>query len=172
MSAQTTVSIRLEPMGEEDYQRSLERGIPFYASQLVERGLCRRDRALEVSRSDFEVLLPQGLRTPHHHLCNVIDGATGEPVGEAWYTSRDRGGKVEFWIDWIWIEPSYRRRGFATATLRRLEEEAREAGADRTGLSVWMDNPGAVALYTKLGYGPASVRMMKHLDRAGEDQPR
>jgi ribosomal protein S18 acetylase RimI-like enzyme len=166
------VRIRFEPMEEEDYQRSLERGIPFYANQLVERGLCQKDRALEVSQSDFEQLLPQGLRTPHRHLCNVVDDMTGDHVGEAWYTARDRGGTVEFWIDWIWIEPTYRRRGFATAALRHLEDEARKVGADRTGLSVWLDNPSAVALYAKLGYVISNVRMTKFLVHAVDGGPR
>jgi len=163
MSARPSVTVRLEPMGEEDYQRSLERGIPYYANQLAERGLCLKERALEVSISDFKELLPQGLKTPNRHLLNVVDQVTGDHVGEAWYTLRDRGGKVEFWIDWIWVEPPYRRRGVASAVLHLLEDEARRVGADRTGLSVWTDNPEAVALYSKLGYATHMMRMSKLL---------
>ena len=85
---------------------------------------------------------------------------------------KERGGKVHFWIDWIWIERQYRRQGFATATLRILEQEARKLGADRTGLTVRTDNPGAVALYSKLGYANERMQMTKLLDQDPHQQLR
>jgi len=51
--------------------------------------------------------------------------------------------------------------------LRLLENEALGLGADRTGLSVWTDNPEAIALYTKLGYAMVHMRMTKLIDRTG-----
>ena len=155
--------VRLEPMSEEDFQKSLARDIPRYAEELVRRGLATEDHALEASRTDFTQFLPNGRETPHHHLSNAVDDAVGARVGEAWYTVQERGGKTQFWIDWVWIEPKHRRQGYATQTLRSLEEEARRAGADRTGLSVWTDNPGAMALYSKLGYTTVHMRMSKSL---------
>ena len=50
-----------------------------------------------------------------------------------------------------------------SAAERLLEEEARRRGADRTMLVVWADNPGARALYDRLGYVPANTMMIKPL---------
>ncbi len=110
--------------------------------------------------------MPNGRETPHHNLSNAVDDAIGARVGEAWYTVQERAGKTQFWIDWVWIEPKHRRQGYATQILRRMEEEARRAGADRIGLSVWTDNPGAMALYSKLGYTTVHMRMSKPLSLA------
>lgn len=82
-------------------------------------------------------------------------------MGGTWHTARERSGRVRFWI-----EPQHRRSGFATAVLRALEEEAREWGTDRSGPSVWTDNPEALALYSKLGYVTASMRVIRSLDGA------
>ncbi len=164
--------VRLEPMSEEDYAKSVKRSISRYAAELVQRGLSTKEGSLEVSRQDFERFLPQGLKTPGHHLCNLLEITRNVRVGETWYTVQGRGGKPHFWIDWIWIDAKHRRHGYASQTLRLLEERARQLGADRTGLSVWMDNPGAVALYSKLGYVATNMRMTKLLDRAVEGGPR
>ena len=160
--------VRLEPMSEEDLSESVKRSVSRYAAELVKRGISSEEGSLEFSRHDFDQFLPQGLKTPNHHLFNVIDASSNARVGETWYTVQERGGKIQFWIDWIWIEPPHRRHGFATAALRHLEDEARKLGADRTGLSVWMDNPGAVALYTNLGYVTSMMRMSKRLDHAND----
>jgi ribosomal protein S18 acetylase RimI-like enzyme len=159
--------IRLEPMDETDFREFVQRTIPRYAARKVERGLWKEEGALETSRADYARLLPQGRETPDHHFCNLRDAASGTRVGEVWYTAPVRGGKVQFWIEWIWVEPEHRRRGYATQALDRLEEEARRLGAERTGLNVWMDNPGAVALYSKLGYTTANMAMTKSLNRTG-----
>lgn len=155
--------VRLEPMSNDDFRRSIERSIPRYADELVTRGRASPASALARSRSDFAELLPQGLATPGYQFRHVVDEPTGERVGETWYTVRSRGPVVDFWVDWIWIEPPHRRRGLATATLRRLEEEAVRLGAVEVGLNVFADNPGAMRLYEKLGYAPMSFHLLKRL---------
>lgn len=165
MSERAPVKIRLQPMSEADFEESVGWAIPRRAAELVRRNLATEPTSLATSRAEFSELLPEGWRTPGHHFCVVIEEVSGGRVGETWYDLRENGGKVHFWIDWIWIVPEYRRRGFATSVLRRLEEEARKSGADRVGLSVWADNTGAVALYSKLGFLPTMQRMVKALER-------
>lgn len=158
--------IRLRPFNEADFQDFLRRAIPRYAARKVERGLWAEEQALESSTSDYARFLAQGKETPRHHFCCLVEEPGETRVGEAWYTAEEQGGKTQFWIEWIWVEPQYRRRGYATQALRRLEEEARRLGADRVGLTVWMDNPGAIELYSKLGYATANMGLTKSLDRA------
>ena len=168
MSARAPKSVRLEPMSDVDFRDSVQRSVTRHAADYVRRGLWAEAGSLEVSQKEFAEFLPQGRETPNRHFASVVDPETGQRVGETWYQIQPRAGKVQFWIDWIWIDPDHRRKGYAVATFLQLEKEARRRGADRVGLSVWFDNPGAIALYQKLGYAPASMWMMKPLDRAVE----
>lgn len=150
-------------MDEASFQESLKRVIPRLAELQVKRGLWTEKSALEASRSVYTGFLPQGLATPHNRLFNVVEDSTNARVGEAWYRTEELGGKLDFTIEWIWIEPRHRRRGYATEALLQLEEEARRLGAERTKLYVWRDNPDAAALYTKLGYAADGSIMRKPL---------
>ncbi len=159
-------AVRLESMSEADFDASRDRAIPRHAADQVRRGLWTEEESLEASRVEFAQLLPQGSATPHFHFCNVVDESTKSVLGETWYSVRAMGGKVQFWIDWIWIEPRYRRRGYATQVFRYFEKEAAKLGADRIGLHVVVENDGAIALYSQLGYQTTNLRMTKLLNPA------
>jgi GNAT superfamily N-acetyltransferase len=156
----------LKPMDEEEFLSSVARSVQRHAEDSVLRGIWTPEHALEASRAEYDRFLPQGLATPDIHLCRVIDDASRTAVGETWYSVRDNGGKLQFWVDWIWIEPDFRRRGFATRVLEQLEREARQGGADRFGLNVSADNPGALALYGRFGFVPVSMHLIKFLKPA------
>jgi ribosomal protein S18 acetylase RimI-like enzyme len=155
--------IRLEPMDEADFQAFVERSIPRRAAKWIERGIWTEAQALATSRSNYLQRLPKGRDTPGNHFLKVVEPASGSAVGEVWYRAEEQGGKLQFWVEWIQIEPDHRRKGYATDVLRILEETAKERGADRVGLTVWVDNPGALRLYSKLGYSSANVNMTKRL---------
>ena len=150
-------------MDEPEFQQSLQRSISRHAADYVRRGLWTEAESLAAMAREFGRMFPQGRHTPDRYFARLVDAARDQRVGETWYLAEHRGGKVRFWVDWIWIEPEYRRQGYATAAFRQLEDEARRLGADRIGLSVWSDNPGAVALYTQLGYSTTTMSMMKLL---------
>jgi ribosomal protein S18 acetylase RimI-like enzyme len=160
--------IRLDPMDEATFQESLKRVIPRLAELQAKRGLWTAESALEAARSVYTGLLPRGRETPHNYLCSVVDVSTNARVGEVWYKTDELGGKVDFTIEWIWTEPSHRRKGYATQALQLVEREARRLGAERAKLYVWMDNPEAVALYTKLGFSADGWLMRKSLMRPRE----
>jgi len=151
-------------MTEADFGPFLEHAIPRRAARMVARGIWTEGHAVEASREFYLRSLPQGVATPDHHLCHIVAEPEGLRVGEVWYTARREGGSVQFWIEWIWIEPDHRRRGYATETLHWLEQEARRRGATRCGLVVWLNNPEAIALYRKVGYSAASMIMVKPLN--------
>ncbi|HXQ48382.1 MAG TPA: GNAT family N-acetyltransferase [Thermoplasmata archaeon] len=153
-------------MSDPDFEASRARAIPRHAADQVRRGLWTEKDAEAASRAEFAQLLPQGRSTPFYHFCHIVDGPTGARVGETWYIVRTHGGKVQFWIDWIWIDPPHRRRGLASQVLRHLEEEAVRLGADRVALHVVADNEGAIALYSKLGYRTTNMRLSKPLSPA------
>ena len=155
--------IRLQPMSEAEFGTFLERAIPRRAERYARRGVWAGDQAVAASGALYARLLPNGLHTPDHHFCHLVHPTEGNRVGEVWYTAGREGGLVQFWIEWIWVEPEHRRRGFATEALRLLEQEAVRLGATRLGLDVWLDNPGAIELYRKMGYSATSMSMVKPL---------
>lgn len=55
-------------------------------------------------------------------------------------------------LDQIAVDPDRRREGLGNAVVRTLLAAASVQGADRALLEVELDNPGARALYTKLGF--------------------
>jgi len=150
-------------MDDAGFRAFVERAIPRRAERWVRRGIWDPARAIEASREGYAQAFPQGRLTPHQHLLDVIEQASGARIGEVWCETRETGGKVDFNIQWLYIEPEFRRRGFGAEVLRLLEEDARRRGAERTRLIVWMDNPDAIRLYSKLGYVTQTMGMAKSL---------
>lgn len=79
------------------------------------------------------------------------------PVGHAHIAWLDTSLGVPEIQD-VYVSPSERRRGVATALSTAAEDEARARGYERISLSVSDEgNPGARRLYEQLGYRDAGV---------------
>lgn len=65
----------------------------------------------------------------------------------------------------LYVAPEYRRRGIATALLQHAQDWAAARGERQIGLQVFADNPGAIALYRKLGYQTHSLWLTKPLSQ-------
>jgi len=146
-------------MTAEELVAYLARSIPEYAAEHVRTGEWTEAEALERSRADHAALLPEGVASPGHFLRTVHDAGTGRRVGEVWYGLRSVGERPE--VYWIGIDPAFRRRGYAAATFRAVEDEARRLGADRLALHVFGANTGARALYETLGFVPVDLVLAK-----------
>jgi ribosomal protein S18 acetylase RimI-like enzyme len=159
--------VRLEPMDEEQFRDSLERSIVRHGTSMVRRGYWAGAVARATARAEFALMLPKGRRTANHRFRTIVDADSGGRVGETWCTVRVHGGKLQYWVDWLWIDEPHRRAGFGRAALRALAMEAAAEGADRLGLSVLADNLPAQTLYESLGFRDESRRMVLRL--AGRD---
>ena len=73
----------------------------------------------------------------------------GDPV-----VAKGRVSHVDDWagITDVWVSPEHRRRGLALTVVRELVGWAAERGATTAYLQVRGDNPGARALYERLGF--------------------
>ena len=64
-------------------------------------------------------------------------------------------------IDDICVTAQYRRRGVGRALFDYAQAAAKEAGCDRSELSVWAFNEEAMAFYRAMGFAPQIIRMEK-----------
>ena len=82
--------------------------------------------------------------------------ADGEPVASGAWRRRDDveafGTTNAAEIKRMYVSPKARGRGYARAILARLEQTAREAGAEVMILETGIEQPEAIALYTSSGY--------------------
>ncbi|GAB4576193.1 MAG: hypothetical protein Kow0077_31450 [Anaerolineae bacterium] len=126
--------ITLRPMTEAEFRRYLRRAVPDGAHHYL------------------AALLPGGPTTPWQFFCHIRAAGIAEPVGHVWFSVIGRGrGRLVYIYD-LAVYPAFRRRGFATQALQRLETWARALDAALIVLHLAEANSGAAALYRKCGY--------------------
>jgi ribosomal protein S18 acetylase RimI-like enzyme len=152
----------LVPMSEADYAAFVESTVPAYAADKVASGQWDQEQSLELARSALAGLLPDGLRTAGHYLFTIQDDRA-EPVGRLWIAAQERGGGRVAYVYEVAIKPEHRRQGHAARAMRAAEDEARALGLSGIALHVFGHNPGAIAMYEKLGYRPTNINMFKAL---------
>lgn len=160
------MSTTLQPMREASYPAYLEAAVVSYAQENIDAGRWTEDTALERSREDFNSLLPQGLATPDNHIFDILAGEGGATVGVIWLAIGRKHGIVSSFVYDVEIQPQHRRQGHAERAFKAIETFAQSLGAAHIGLHVFGNNPGAQALYQKLGFGVTGINMQKPLAAA------
>ncbi len=155
--------VELLPMSEDQFQSYLERAVHRYAKENVKAGYRTDEDAERRSREDHLRLLHLGLDTPDNYLFEIRDRANGEEVGALWFKVEDDGRPVGFIYD-VFLEEDHRRKGLGKATMKALEQLAREKGLKALYLHVFTHNPVAVHLYEVAGFKVKSMNMEKRLD--------
>jgi len=79
---------------------------------------------------------------------STVAVAEGVPVGMALLSVRGSEG----WVSAVGVCPAWRRRGVGRAIIRRIQQDAREAGLDVLRLEVLEQNQAGVGLYGSLGF--------------------
>lgn len=159
-----TARVHLVPMTDGEFAEFMEREVPGYAEENVRAGRWTSTESMERSREEFRRLLPQGRGTPNHFLFTIRTQPDHTPVGSLWLSLTSPG--IAFVYDLV-VAPEHRRHGYATAAMRAAERVAVEHGANRIGLNVFGHNPGARALYVRLGYVTMAEQMTKPLASEG-----
>ncbi|MEV0731572.1 GNAT family N-acetyltransferase [Polymorphospora sp. NPDC050346] len=155
------VTVRLEPMTDEQYLRYRQRAEVTYAEHIVASGAMPEPEARKKARDDYERLLPAGLRTPDHHLWAAYDGP--DEIGMLWlHVERRSDGLHAFGYDFE-VRAELRRKGYGRAMIEAVEQVCRDLGVLSIGLSVFGFNLGARALYEQMGYETTAIRMHKRL---------
>jgi ribosomal protein S18 acetylase RimI-like enzyme len=157
--------IRLRPMRDEEWNVWRERTVAEYAGEKVRNKAFTQEKALAQAERETDALLPDGLRTPGHHLFVAEEAGAATRVGYLWFGPRlgDPDPEVA-WLYDIFVEKAERGRGIGRAMLELFEAEARAAGHRRVELNVFGDNGPAKHLYDSVGYLEMARQLAKDLD--------
>jgi ribosomal protein S18 acetylase RimI-like enzyme len=150
-------------MGEDEYRTFRDASVRGYAEDKQRSGDWASRDALTLALQAVHRFAPSGLQTPGQHFFTVHDAATDAKVGWLWYEVRDDGLSRSAYLCDIVIFDEYRRRGYGTACLAELDEQARGLGIRRVGLHVFGHNPEALKLYRRCGYRITTYTMAKDL---------
>jgi RimJ/RimL family protein N-acetyltransferase len=153
--------VLLSPMSEMEFSAYIAGAIPDYANDKVKSGEWFEASSLRQAQQDFETLLSQGFATPDHYFYNLRATITQENVGRLWFGVRERASARIAYVYDIRVFPQYQRMGYATGAFKALEQEVKRLGLSGIGLHVFGHNPGAQALYAKLGFQPTNIMMFK-----------
>ena len=150
------VSVRLEPMTEDQFAVYHGLAVANYARGLTDSGMPAAE-ARQAALESTDRLLPDGLRTVDHHLWTAYDGDT--EVGILWLRIQDTSA---FGFDFQVHEP-LRRRGYGRAIMQAAERVCRDRGVVSIGLHVFAANRGARELYEQMGFEVTSYNMRRTL---------
>ncbi len=100
-----------------------------------------------------------GISTKGHYLFNIMDEA-GQKIGYLWFAIAPRQPEWYFIYDFE-IYENFRRKGYGSQALEKLEEFAHEHGIKTIELHVFGHNTAARELYKKAGFIEANVMMTK-----------
>lgn len=154
--------IHFTRMNQEDFSIWRENAILEYAENKIKAGNVKPEEAVEQSRRDYDILLPDGLETPDHLIYNVMTD-DGLLVGNLWVHVRNHG--QELYICEVKVEENVRSKGFGTQILQLLEQQAKKLGISKISLHVFGHNEVAQGLYRKMGFAPTNVLMSKVVTR-------
>ena len=150
----------LRPMTEAEYLAWQEATIPAYAADKVASGQWAKEDALELSRKEYQQLLPEGLDTQDNFLFTILD-LQSRPVGMLWFAVKTKfAAKVAYVFD-VNVWPERQREGHALRAFVALEDEVQRLGLSGIALHVFGHNTGAQALYAKLGFHPTNISLYK-----------
>jgi GNAT superfamily N-acetyltransferase len=116
-----------------------------YADELHAAGMSR-EQADEQSRTQTAALIPDGVDSPGQEFFTAWVGDA--PVGHLWISTEK---PMAFVYD-IVVREDQRRKGYGEAIMNAGALWSRDHGHVALGLNVFAHNPGARALYEKLGY--------------------
>lgn len=83
--------------------------------------------------------------------CVALDGATVTGAIAGYVLPKFEQARSEAYIYDLAVDAAYRRRGIATALITAFAAAGRAAGAHVTFVQADHDDPGAIALYSRLG---------------------
>ncbi|WP_416723326.1 GNAT family N-acetyltransferase [Bacillus stercoris] len=156
------MTLTLEAMTLKEFEAFRGMSVQNYAKQNITSGTWTEKEALEKSEQAYENMIPNGLDSSNHYFWNITNDQ-GERRGWLWLYADPFHPQKEAFIYSFGLYEAFRGKGLAQLALQKLDERARELGAERLALHVFAHNEIAVYLYQKMGYAMTNIRMRKQL---------
>jgi GNAT superfamily N-acetyltransferase len=137
--------VELHVMTEEEFDTFRDLMVVDYAGELAQAGMTQ-EAAQKQSEVQTAQLIPDGLASEGQSFFTAR--VEGEPVGRLWLSTER---PMSFVYD-IEVRAEHRRKGYGAAIMNAGAIWSREHGHFAIGLNVFAHNPGARALYDRLGY--------------------
>jgi GNAT superfamily N-acetyltransferase len=135
----------LRTMTQEQFDSYLAGSTESYIQELAAAGMTP-EAARRQGEQQMQELIPDGLDSEGQHFFTAYVGETA--VGRFWISTER---PMAFVYD-IEVDESQRRKGYGEAIMNAGARWSRDRGHPALGLNVFAHNPGARALYDKLGY--------------------
>ncbi len=148
-------------MSQSEYDFWSPRSRREYAADKARANKLTKSESELVAVSDFNRLLPDGLKTKDSFLYSVKNGE--QIVGFTWFVIRGAQDNRKAFICDIIVEEELRGKGYGRSTMLLVEQEAKKLGLKQIGLHVFAFNERAVGLYQSLGYLTTDLTMEKSL---------
>ncbi|HEV2317121.1 MAG TPA: GNAT family N-acetyltransferase [Thermoplasmata archaeon] len=162
------MKIRIAPMNDVQWTHFMSWCTRLYAEANAREGRWDPASAEANAAAEFREIAPQGQATPGHSFNHIVDDDGPGTVGQLWFVRRQEGGTNEMFIYWLGIDEPNRKKGYAAAALRALDDEARSHHVLRIGLHVFAGNSPAISLYQKMGYVTTGHLMARSVPTPGE----
>lgn len=152
--------LELRPMTQEEFDVFIAGSVEDYIHELATAGMSE-ESAREQGERQMAELLPDGLASPGQTFFTAWVGDVA--VGILWLSTE----RTAAFVYDIAVHESQRRRGYGEAIMNAGARWCRDQGHPALGLNVFAHNPGARALYDKLGYDVTADYRSIDLDDAG-----
>lgn len=149
----------LREMSASEFEKYKEDAINTYAKEKIKSGSWSEDEAFNMSKSEYDKLLPDGLNSSNNYLFSILN-ETDEVIGMIWLN--DKENNCGFIYD-INIHENHQGRGYGLKAMKEIENVASSLGLKKIELHVFGHNQRAINLYEKLNYRVTDIRMSKEL---------
>lgn len=140
-------NLELLRMTPAEFDTYYAQAVEIYATELEKSGrFPDAGQAQEFARWEYGDIFPRGLQTPGTDVYHIYIG--GQKAGVIWLLREEDTGFIGDFL----IDGAYRRQGYGTQALCRLERLAAQAGMKKMRLGVFKNNMAARTLYEKQGY--------------------
>ena len=155
------MNITLEDFTKEEYEEFVVKSIENYSKDLAKSNDITNDKALEMSKKQFEAILEQGIETPGHYFKKVLN-SDNTNLGHIWLGPKKGYDKVSFIYD-LFIKEEFRGQGLGSLILTYTEVFLKDEGYQKISLHVFGHNKPAIRLYEKNDYQVTNLHMEKAL---------
>ena len=138
------MSVLLREMLPDERSAFRSYSISDYARELAGDRNISPEAALAQAGQEFDELLPGS-------FLKIIE-VDSIPVGVLWYLTEETDSVRHAFLNDFVIAPEHHRKGYASAALKTLAQEAQTRGCTEIRLYVSDDNHAAKALYERCGF--------------------